>query len=306
MVELSLIINTYNRSDMIKDALDSASKQTLSSELYEVLIVDQSKDSKTENIVKNYKNFRYIKTDTIGLTVSRNISIDYAQGDILVYVDDDAYFDEDYLDNILTFFKTSPLKPDFIGGRTTSDFLGEKPEWLKGKLLLALGESDYLDTPMQYGSHFKQTPFGNNMAIKKDVLLAIGKFKNIIRESKPGLTENEDVILGVELKKQGYNVIYYPDMKIYHKITPQRLTYSYFKKHFFNQGQSDCMMHHFIEKFSTAAVFSKLFCHLSRAFQGVILAPGQKNISDRYYQQLRWYYNMGYINALIRLPNLAN
>lgn len=288
---------------MIKDALESAKDQTLDHSLYEVIVLDQSNNDETKMILENYPKFIYKKLNSKGLTLSRNESITYAEGDILVYVDDDAYFKTDYLENILAFFDNSPLKPDFIGGKTYIDYLTPPPKWLKGKLEMSLAHSDYGEQAIKYDVHPKKTPYGCNMAIKKQVLLDIGGFKNYARAFSPYLPENEDVILGIEVKKKNYNVIYNPTMLVYHKMPASRLTYPYFKTKYNKQGQSDCFIYYMLGHFSKKKILSLLVKQLYRALEGPLKSFFENNISEKYYQKLRFHYNLGYSCMLLKLFN---
>lgn len=198
---ISLIICTKNRDEMITDVLNSAVNQSFDN--YEVLIIDQSTNDKTNNILKNYPQFKYIKSATTGLSNSRNEGIKYSKGEILVFVDDDVVFEKDYLEKIFECFNNSPLKPDFIGGKTHTQYLSPKPEWISGSLLGILAFSDFGDKECFYETHLKHVPYGCNMAIKKECLEKIGNFSNIVSEFNKNLTENEDVIVGNKLKKWG-------------------------------------------------------------------------------------------------------
>lgn len=303
MTEISLIINTYNRADMIEGVLNSACKQNLDKERFEVLIVDQSTNDETEKTLENYPKFRYIKTETKGLSISRNIAIENSTGEILVFVDDDVYFDKDYLQNILNFFKNSELKPDMIGGRTYVDYLAQKPDWIDGPLLGILAFSDYGNEPLVYDNHPKHVPYGCNMAVKRECLELTGGFSSIISSIDKKMTENEDVILANKLRNSGKNLVYTPNMLVFHKMPESRLNYEYYRKRYFSQGQSDAYIYFILGMYKLSDIPEKLVIHTKRLIESIIFRFIKKDCKnwEKYYQKLRLYYNAGYIKALLRI-----
>lgn len=92
MKKISVIYITYNRSYDLKKSLDALKKQEF--EDYEVIVVDQASDDNTSEIIKEYKDFiRYIRLDkNLGVAGGRNIGAQYAKGEYLVFIDDDAEF----------------------------------------------------------------------------------------------------------------------------------------------------------------------------------------------------------------------
>ena len=218
MPEISVIICTRNRADIIPDALNSLKNQSLIGAKYEVIVIDQSTDYKTADLLKNYPDYRYIKLDSRGIPYSRNEGFRQATGDIIVYVDDDVFFSSDYLENILSFFRDSELSPDIIGGKTCLKFLSAKPDWITGSLLGVLAASDFGEKPNVYDNHPKHVPYTCNIAIKRECLEKVGGFSSRIIGIDPELDFGEDVIFANQARNLGYNLVYCPKMLVHHKI----------------------------------------------------------------------------------------
>lgn len=301
MKTVSLIICTMNRDNMIDDVLNSSINQTLSKDKYEIIVIDQSINNKTKEIVQNYSEVKYIKSKTTGLSNSRNEGIKHSSGDIIVFVDDDVFFESDYLENILYCFNNSDLKPDFIGGKTHIKYLGKKPEWITGPLLGILAHSDYGDEEKCYDNHPKHVPYGCNMAIKRKCIEKINGFSSIIKNFDNRLTENEDVIAANKLRKLGFNLAYCPKMFVMHKMPASRLNYAYYKKRYYSQGQSDAFIYYYLGEYSLKDVPLKIFIHFKRLIESIFLRFWIKNIPDLYYQKLRLHYNLGYLKTLFKL-----
>lgn len=111
---LSLIVCTLGRPLQIRALLQSILQQT--SPPAEILIVDASSDSKTEQVVTLERNdtgdewikyFRVASQDR-GLTRQRNHGIQRAKGEIIVFLDDDTIPEPDYFAELAACFDRHP------------------------------------------------------------------------------------------------------------------------------------------------------------------------------------------------------
>ena len=93
----SLIIGTLNRPNAIRSCLTSIFNQKYSN--YEIVIIDQSDDDKTSKLVSGISDNRikYEHVSFKGLSKARNLALKKASGQFFCLMDDDAYYDENYL-----------------------------------------------------------------------------------------------------------------------------------------------------------------------------------------------------------------
>jgi glycosyltransferase involved in cell wall biosynthesis len=103
--KISVIIPTRNRTQPIIDCLNSISIQTELPD--EIIIVDSSEKKDLENIVKSFKKLKikYFHTDKAGGTYQRNLGAKKSSGDIIIFSDDDAIWDKNYLKEIVSIFR---------------------------------------------------------------------------------------------------------------------------------------------------------------------------------------------------------
>ena len=88
-MRFSIIIPAYNSADYIRKALDSVKMQTFKD--YELIVVCDSCEDDTEEIAKEYGAITYlVNFHQDGYT--RNTGIDHAQGEILMFMDDDDWW----------------------------------------------------------------------------------------------------------------------------------------------------------------------------------------------------------------------
>lgn len=103
---VSVIMPTYNRENVIKNAIDSVISQTFSS--YELIIIDDGSTDGTENFLKNEynslltdKKIKYIKTNNNGVSKARNIGLNNSNGNVIAYLDSDNIWHPDYLEKMI-------------------------------------------------------------------------------------------------------------------------------------------------------------------------------------------------------------
>ena len=89
MLSFSIIVNTYNRGEYLADTLLSLSE--LDYENYEVIVVNGPSTDNTQDVLSHWKDIVKIgKCPEANLSMSRNIGIQMASGDIVAFIDDDA------------------------------------------------------------------------------------------------------------------------------------------------------------------------------------------------------------------------
>lgn len=107
----SMVIPTYNRSQSLKKVFDCYVKQTVPFD--EVIIVDDSDNGETKKLCGIYKKKIKIvyykkKLEKKGMTISTNIGIKLAKGEIIFLSEDDMLVAEDYVESTLSFFDSHP------------------------------------------------------------------------------------------------------------------------------------------------------------------------------------------------------
>ena len=93
-MQFSIIIPAYNAENHIEKALESIKQQTFQD--YELIVVCDSCTDRTEEIAKSYGATTYaVNFGLDGLT--RNVGIDHAVGERLLFMDDDDWWLHEYV-----------------------------------------------------------------------------------------------------------------------------------------------------------------------------------------------------------------
>ena len=244
---LSVIIPTRNRKELLEIVLRSLTRQTLSQDEFEVIVIDNGSTDKTVEIIEIFKreikHLQYFYEEEPGLHVGRHLGLKKATSDILVYADDDIEAFASWLEGIKESFQDKDV--GLVGGKCLPKFEITPPQWLNDKWEKApagnrcIGYLSILD----FGDQEIVNPpaiFGCNYAIRKDVLIKAGGFHpDGMPESLLRFRGDGESWVTLAVSQMGLKSIYNPKASIYHYIPRQRMTMEYFYKRAFAQGVSD-------------------------------------------------------------------
>ena len=192
--KISVIVPTYNRLELLKDQVNALMSQSLSSEHYEVLVVnDGSKDGTDaflDQVGSFYANLRVFHHQNGGPAKARNTALGVAQGDIIAFTDDDCIVDHNWLETILSKWDDSLVG---MQGATYTD---------RDKVTPLTHQIDN-----ETGHNSVPTC---NAAYLRSALIAIDGFD----ESFPS-PHNEDADVSWRIQQRG-NVTFCPQMRVYH------------------------------------------------------------------------------------------
>jgi len=88
MINISVIIPSFNRRELLERALNSVYQQTLSAD--EVIVIDDGSDDETRAFIQEFfPQVDYIYQENQGVSVARNTGINQAQGQWLAFLDSD-------------------------------------------------------------------------------------------------------------------------------------------------------------------------------------------------------------------------
>jgi GT2 family glycosyltransferase len=103
-VFFTVSIVTMNRVNELKRALESVYQQTYKN--YEIIVLDNnSSDNTVEMIETNFPDVRLIKSDkNLGCPPARNVMAKEAKGNVIFFLDDDAWLENNVLEEIAKAF----------------------------------------------------------------------------------------------------------------------------------------------------------------------------------------------------------
>jgi len=106
---ISVVVAAYNCERYIEKALQSIFSQTLSNKHYEVIVVNDGSTDNTSDILDKYKSrIKVVNQSNQGLAAACNQGIREAEGDYIMRLDADDYFDGELLSLTLNILQTMP------------------------------------------------------------------------------------------------------------------------------------------------------------------------------------------------------
>lgn len=240
-MDISVIICTFNRAELLADTLASYFGMERPAEVEaELIVVDNNSSDSTRAVIEECQRrdgaVRYVFEPTAGLSYARNAGIAEARGRIVAFADDDVYFDGAWLAAVVRTFDESP-DAMALGGLSIPVFDGGRPAWVTDDLLGwygSTGSGSEIKT-MAYPEH----PFGLNMAFRRSALEAVGRFSTALGRQGESLLSNEESDLFLRLHRQRLRVVYTPHAVVHHRVAKSRASKEWILRRSYWQGVSD-------------------------------------------------------------------
>lgn len=208
-MKISVLIPTYNRKDWLLKTLGCVAKQTYHH--FEVIIVDASasEDQLTEADLAAFTfTLDYVRYGIAGnVSKQRNIALQRAMGEILLFLDDDVEFDENLFFDYSKLF-TSGKYQAITGLVETAKYKrGAAPILNTTNRFLNIGRPNYQPCDKEINSYVICTA---NFAFLKSVYELVGGFDENI------FGVFDDVDYGFLLERKGIPVIHHPLVSVFH------------------------------------------------------------------------------------------
>jgi len=236
MINISLVVPTYNRADYLYKSLETFVNQSLNKNYYEIIVVDNNSTDDTKKVFDSFvgrfpeHNWVYFFEPRQGLHYARNRGILLAKGEIIVFGDDDIEASPKWLEAILqSFYKDEKI--GVVGGPIAPIWDEKPPEWIYDYGTKDLhGVFAYLN----YGNESKylennEYVFGCNFAIRKKIAIGINGSGpdtfpgSMIHYAGPG-----ESAMVLRVKDKGYRIYYNADAVVGHHCPVSRCTIDYF------------------------------------------------------------------------------
>ena len=208
MIKISICIATWSRSKKLKDIINLLEHQTMERSEYEIIVVDSMSPDKTYDVMsayqKKYDNIKYIRDAKNILAAKRNVGIQNAASEIIVFMDDDVYPCKKFVEAHYNANKNN-----------TNTFYCGQIRFPKEKAAV----SNYYYFRDQ--QHLKSSDTGRSLGFNNIVVMNLSFRKSFIRTT--GYVDErfigygcEDMDFGYRVKHAGYSIKYLPDALAIH------------------------------------------------------------------------------------------
>ncbi|MFQ6128105.1 MAG: glycosyltransferase [Thermoplasmata archaeon] len=200
MKKISVVIPTYNEDKGLEKFLKQFEEQTLSRELFELIIVDGNSTDKTREIARSFAD-KVILQESEGIGGARNDGFRVAVAPMVATTDADVRLPTTWLERILDNFRD----PDVVAVCGPD---GPIEKTSKSRLVYFL-----LRNIIYVGSKMGiYCTGGGNSAFRKDAFLKIGGYKP--------LSHSDDVEIAFRIKEHG-KIVY--DKDLFVRISTRRM-----------------------------------------------------------------------------------
>ena len=217
---LSVVICTYNRSDILTICLQEIAEFYPEKFEVEVIVVNNNSNDDTSTTLLDFSNkydwLSIVDESQQGLSHARNTGYKSAKLDWVLYLDDDAKIDQHLFDRVFTHIKSSTYK--CVGGFYKPWYKARKPKWFRDKW--ANNQLKYSDVQPLQSNEFAS---GGVFLIHKDLLVKHNGFNPKYGMHGTHRWYGEETELQQRIRKTGDQIAYDPKMIIYHLVPSHKM-----------------------------------------------------------------------------------
>jgi glycosyltransferase involved in cell wall biosynthesis len=208
MLEISVVIPTYNRLDRLRYVIPALLCSDLAANQFEIVVADSNSNDGTAEylaeVARSYASVRHLPGPYTGRAMARNAGIDAARADIVLFTDADIIASPDLLVRHLELHKT----------RLGIAVVGLELQVSSHEEYEKLRDRPYERRPLHPNSRKRLSWLyflTGNASVRRDDLIRLGKFD----ESFTGYG-HEDLELGYRIEADGMKILYEPRAVNYH------------------------------------------------------------------------------------------
>jgi glucosyl-dolichyl phosphate glucuronosyltransferase len=229
--DVTAVISTYNRSEMLDAALESVLSQQSRGMRYEVIVVDNNSSDSTREVVERRisegrQNLRYLFEHRQGSSYARNAGIAAARSDIIAFADDDVRVGAEWIATIKQTFDDNP-EVDCVGGKVLPLWLTPPPEWLTRDHWMPLALQDYGNRKLSINRSNPLCLVSANLAVRRRAFVDTGLFAPELQRIKDGIGSMEDAELLERFWQAGRRCLYVPELIVETYVPAERMSKAY-------------------------------------------------------------------------------
>lgn len=204
---VSVVIPTRNAAVWLPGCLESLRYLEYPPELLDILIVDGESTDSTQHVAKQH-SVRIVNNVGHSVCAARNLSLEHVKGELVAFTDADCRVTKNWLTDAVQYFSDSQVGG--VGGPTLSP--EDQSYFAQAVNYLFRAAAAYADAAhIEHGVETKEVTHlpGCNMMFRKEILADVMPIDE-------HLITGEDVELCRRVRRQGYKLLWVPEMQVWH------------------------------------------------------------------------------------------
>jgi glycosyltransferase involved in cell wall biosynthesis len=243
-LDASVLICSYNRAELLGEALDSLARSRVNGLRWDVVVVDNNSSDDTRTAVTSRiagfpVPLRYLFEPRQGKSIALNTGLAAIDATFVLFTDDDVRVSEGWVEASCRPMLVD-ASVDYTGGPVLPIWERQCPHWLDAKradLWGTLAILDYGPEPFVFEER-RRVPLGANMAVRRSLIERVGGFSPDLGRRGDSLLGQEQAEFFCRSREAGARGLYVPAMSLLHHVPARRLTRDYFRRWWYWKGVS--------------------------------------------------------------------
>lgn len=248
-MKIDVAICTWNRAALLSRTLESIKRATIpAGTQVRIIVVNNNSTDETSNVVTRFSESVQSGNESCSLSVelvdevrqghtfSRNRAVSVADGDLMLWTDDDVLVDANWFVSYADAAYHS--EHVFWGGKIVPKFEPDEPDWIAENweaLKGCFAARDLGSQPIELGE--SKLPYGANFAIRTAIQ------KKFLYNTELGRRENavlgeDEIDLFKRLIHNKFSGGWVPESRVQHLITHERASEKFVRSYFIGQGRA--------------------------------------------------------------------
>jgi glycosyltransferase involved in cell wall biosynthesis len=225
MPRFSIVIPTYKSGKVLMDCLQSLCEQKIDTQCLEVIVVNDGGNERIPDDIDLFRSqllLKYFYQEHRGPAAARNLGIEKARAEIILFLDDDSLTTSNWLRSTIKAWDDFP-EYDGIGGRTKS-----RPD----DRMICKVNADIYNWYVELYSYDTHCTFlsTHNAGYKKETLKKVGKFDEFFKGAS-----GEDRELNIKIFRTGGKLRLDKNIRVFHD---RDLSFNAFTRKYYNFGRA--------------------------------------------------------------------
>lgn len=220
---LTVLLATRNGSRTLPDVLANFTRLQAPSSGWKLVVIDNASTDRTREIVTSFETrlpLTYVYEERLGKNLALNAGLEYLEGDLAVFTDDDVFPHPDWL---IRLRAAADAYPDYsvFGGVVRPRW--EVPpqywvQWVDTRIVFAITNPAMVAGPTDLA-----LVFGPNMAIRAEVLRSGVRFDTSMGPRGSNYPMGSETELLIRLGRQGHSAWHVRDAVVEHFIREKQM-----------------------------------------------------------------------------------